>query len=38
MDFCRFEIEEIENAALKDGEEEKMAADFKRFSKCQTDC
>lgn len=32
MDFCRFEIEEIENAALKDGEEEKMAADFKRFS------
>ena len=32
MDFCRFEIEEIENAALKDGEEEKVAADFKRFS------
>ena len=28
MDFCRFEIEEIENAALKDGEEEKVAADF----------
>ena len=32
MDFCRFEIEEIQNAALKDGEEEKVAADFKRFS------
>lgn len=32
MDFCRFEIEEIENAALKDGEEEKLASDFKRFS------
>ena len=31
-DFLRFEIEEIENAALKDGEEEKVAADFKRFS------
>lgn len=32
MDFCRFEIEEIENAALKDGEEENLAADFKRLS------
>ena len=32
MDFCRFEIEEIENAALKDGEEEILAADFKKLS------
>ena len=32
LDAYGGEIEEIENAALKDGEEEKVAADFKRFS------
>ncbi len=34
-DFLRFEIEEIENAALKDGEEEKVAADFNAVFQCQ---
>ncbi len=32
MDFCRFEIDEIEAAALKDGEEENLAADLKKLS------
>lgn len=32
MDFCRFEIEEIENAALRPGEEEEWAAACRRFS------
>lgn len=31
-DFCRFEIDEIENAALKPGEEEECESSFRRFS------
>lgn len=30
-DFCRFEIEAIENAALKDGEEEELMNLYRRF-------
>lgn len=32
LDFVRFEIDEIENAALKPGEEEELAAKFRKFS------
>lgn len=32
LDFMRFEIDEIENAALKPGEEEELAAKFRKFS------
>ena len=32
MDFCRFEIDEIEEANVKPGEEEELEAAFKRFS------
>ncbi len=32
LDFIRFEINEIENAALKPGEEEELAAKFRKFS------
>lgn len=31
-DFCRFEINEIENAALTPGEEEKLEIQYRRFS------
>lgn len=31
MDFLSFEIEEIENAALREGESEELEADFRRF-------
>ena len=31
-DFCRFEIEEIESAALKPGEEEQCEADYRRMA------
>ncbi|MGI5946055.1 MAG: DNA repair protein RecN [Lachnospiraceae bacterium] len=30
-DFCRFEIEEIEQANLKEGEEEELAMEYRRF-------
>lgn len=30
-DFLRFEIDEIENALLKEGEEEELAAEYRRF-------
>ena len=30
-DFCRFEIEEIEKANLKEGEEEELALEYRRF-------
>ena len=30
-DFCRFEIEEIEQANLKEGEEEELALEYRRF-------
>ena len=32
MDFCRFEIDEIENAALKPGEEEECQSVYRRFA------
>ncbi|EGA94200.1 hypothetical protein HMPREF9474_01969 [ [[Clostridium] symbiosum WAL-14163] len=32
MDFCRFEIDEIENADLKPGEEEECQSVYRRFS------
>lgn len=32
LDFCRFEIQEIENARLKPGEEEELAALYRRMS------
>ena len=32
LDFVRFEIDEIENASLKPGEEEELAAKFRKFS------
>lgn len=32
MDFCRFEIDEIESAALKPGEEEECQAVYRRFA------
>ena len=35
LDFVRFEIDEIENAALKPGEEEELAAKFRKFSHSQ---
>ena len=31
-DFCRFEIDEIENASLRPGEEEECEASYRRFS------
>lgn len=31
-DFCRFEIEEIEDAAIKEGEEEELALQYRRYS------
>lgn len=31
-DFLRFEIDEIENAGLKEGEEEELTAQYRRFS------
>ncbi len=31
-DFCRFEIEEIEQAALRPGEEEELALEYRRFA------
>ncbi|MDO4329239.1 MAG: DNA repair protein RecN [Lachnospiraceae bacterium] len=31
-DFCRFEIESIENAALKEGEEEELTARYRKMS------
>lgn len=34
-DFCRFEIDEIENAALRPGEEEELTAEYRRFSNGQ---
>lgn len=30
-DFCRFEIEEIQQAAMKEGEEEELAHQYRRF-------
>ena len=35
LSFCRFEIEEIENAALKPGEEEELEAQYRRFANSQ---
>ena len=35
LDFVRFEIDEIENSALKPGEEEELAAKFRKFSHSQ---
>lgn len=32
MDFLRFEIEEIENAALKEGEEEELSSKYRLFA------
>lgn len=32
MDFCRYEIGEIESAALREGEEEELSALYRRFS------
>lgn len=32
MDFCRFEIDEIENAALRPGEEEECQSVYRRFA------
>ena len=32
LDFVKFEIDEIENAALKHGEEEELAAKYRKFS------
>lgn len=34
-DFCRFEIEEIENAGLKEGEEEELTQSYRRFQHSQ---
>ena len=31
-DFCRFEIEELEDAAIKEGEEEELALQYRRYS------
>lgn len=35
FDFVKFEIDEIENSALKPGEEEELAAKFRKFSHSQ---
>ena len=35
LDFVRFEIDEIEDSALKPGEEEELAAKFRKFSHSQ---
>ncbi len=35
LDFVRFEIDEIEDTALKTGEEEELAAKFRKFSHSQ---
>lgn len=34
-DFCRFEIDEIENAGLKEGEEEELSREYRRFMNAQ---
>ena len=34
-DFLRFEIEEIENAGLKEGEEEELTQEYRRFNNAQ---
>lgn len=34
-DFCRFEISEIEDAALWEGEEEELTGEYRRFSNSQ---
>lgn len=34
-DFCRFEIEELERANLKEGEEEALTADYRRMKNAQ---
>lgn len=35
MDFCRFEIDEIEQAELKEGEEEELMARYRRLQNAQ---
>ncbi len=35
LDFLKFEIEDIENAELKEGEEEELAARFKKYQNIQ---
>lgn len=35
LDFIRFEITEIENAALRPGEEEELAAKFRKYAHSQ---
>lgn len=35
IDFLRFEIEEIENAALKEGEEEELTLTYRRYANAQ---
>lgn len=35
LDFLQFELDEIESAALKEGEEEQLAADCRRFQNAQ---
>lgn len=35
MDFCRFEIEEIQQAELKEGEEEELMARYRRLQNAQ---
>lgn len=35
LNFCRFEINEIEQADLKEGEEEKLMAEHRRFTNAQ---
>lgn len=35
LDFLKFEIEDIENAELKEGEEEELAAKFKKYQNIQ---
>lgn len=35
MDFCQYEIEEIEQARLKPGEEEELAASYRRMANSQ---
>ncbi len=37
-DFLRFEIDEIEDAALKPGEEEELSRAYRRFMGQQKDC
>uniref|UniRef100_UPI000AFA00A2 hypothetical protein n=1 Tax=Clostridium sp. NkU-1 TaxID=1095009 RepID=UPI000AFA00A2 len=35
MDFIRYEIEEIENAGLKEGEKEELSSRYRLFFKCK---